>query len=428
MTNYWDVLQNVNEDGELDVDIDSDFIEDQEEQPPWALIIPTDHRLCHRCIEVELRPEELSRLEQIPYYEQSLGTLENVLSRRECPLCRLTIAAVATNKTLQLFYDENFEFQVPSGVDISREVTVTWYSGLGFSVNLASPGCYISFVREDDSRGIKFSEAVVEVPGNRARVHTGPLVNGDILKKWVTNCQDYHNGACDPLIDDVTEVFRAGPFDSLTFAFRFVDVFSNNIVVAPSKDFDYAGGDRNYDYIALSYVWGGLDFLRLLGHNKEELMKPKSLSRQWNAIPKTIRDAILLARMMHIRYLWVDSLCLTQDNEIDLYQGIQHMDSIYSGALLTVIAAGGTDADGGLRGLHFVLPQPLEQIEGADQGITMTLVESVDELLRHSHYSTRAWTYVFYISLQSLTKHLQASGAIAFPKNPYFHGKWSSIL
>ena len=397
MTNYWDVLQNVTEDGEVDVDADSDFIEDQEEQPARALIIPTLCRLCHRCIEVELRPEELGRLEQIPYYERSLGTLEDVLSRRECPLCRLTIAAVATNKTLQLFYNENFELQVPSGVDISREVKLTWYSGLGFSVNLASSDCYISFVREDNSRGIRFSEAVAEVPDNRARVYTGPLVNGDVLKKWVTNCQDYHDGACDPLIDDVTEVFDAGPFDSWTFAFRFVDVFSNNIVVVPSKAFDSAEGDKGYDYIALSYVWGGLDFLRLLGHNKEELMKPESLSRQWNAVPKTIRDAILLARMMQVQYLWVDSLCLIQDNEIDLHQGIQHMDSIYSGALLTVIAAGGIDADDGLRGLHFVLPQPLEQIEGAHQGVTMTLVESVDELLRHSYYSTRAWTYVFLL-------------------------------
>ena len=56
-------------------------------------------------------------------------------------------------------------------------------------------------------------------------------------------------------------------------------------------------------------------------------------------IPRTISDAIQL--MLHIgkRYLWVDSLCIKQDDENDKKKQLTIMDSIYTNAEFVVVDA-----------------------------------------------------------------------------------------
>ena len=55
-----------------------------------------------------------------------------------------------------------------------------------------------------------------------------------------------------------------------------------------------------------------------------------------------------LVRQLGERYLWVDALCLIQDDAIDVQLGATVMDCIYGRATFTVAAAGGTNAGSGL--------------------------------------------------------------------------------
>lgn len=55
-------------------------------------------------------------------------------------------------------------------------------------------------------------------------------------------------------------------------------------------------------------------------------------------------------RLVGLRYVWVDCLCLVQDDGDDMADGIAKMDLVYRGARATIIAATGTDANAGLLG------------------------------------------------------------------------------
>ncbi|KAI4942430.1 hypothetical protein J4E86_010233 [Alternaria arbusti] len=107
----------------------------------------------------------------------------------------------------------------------------------------------------------------------------------------------------------------------------------------------------NVRYIALSYVWGNVKSTNLTSGNMEELRKPRSLSSGSHVVtvPQTIRDAMRLTADLDIRYLWVDCLCLIQnDPNISFYLNRMHL--IYANAFLTILVANKDNANGGITG------------------------------------------------------------------------------
>ncbi|KAI8939278.1 hypothetical protein NX059_005104 [Plenodomus lindquistii] len=103
-------------------------------------------------------------------------------------------------------------------------------------------------------------------------------------------------------------------------------------------------------YTALSYVWGQSRVTKLAQHTASGLREPGSLSRTSNGavIPRTIRDAMRLTADLGLRYLWVDCLCIAQDDpHIDNLLG--QMSVIYANAHLTFIVADQDNADGGIH-------------------------------------------------------------------------------
>jgi hypothetical protein len=110
---------------------------------------------------------------------------------------------------------------------------------------------------------------------------------------------------------------------------------------------------RSEVYLALSYVWGNVTQLMASKTNILDLMQDNALvsQRHSNLIPRTIRDAIGLVPLLGERYLWVDSLCIIQDDEVFKHDQINAMAAIYSNAALTIVAAEGDSAEAGLRGI-----------------------------------------------------------------------------
>jgi hypothetical protein len=108
------------------------------------------------------------------------------------------------------------------------------------------------------------------------------------------------------------------------------------------------------EFVTLSYVWGSThdDQFRCLKSNISLVEQPVSLEKIM--LPATIRDAIMVCEKLGHQFLWVDRLCIVQDEAQDaLSKQLNQMAAIYHQAALTLVAATGDDATKGLPGVSY---------------------------------------------------------------------------
>ena len=79
----------------------------------------------------------------------------------------------------------------------------------------------------------------------------------------------------------------------------------------------------------------------------------------WDALPKTFKDAIITCRQLGIEYLFIDRLCIVQNPKSDWEKQSGVMGSIYHDSTLTLAAAVSNDSSTGL----FVPMRPSESCE-----------------------------------------------------------------
>lgn len=103
-------------------------------------------------------------------------------------------------------------------------------------------------------------------------------------------------------------------------------------------------------YVCLSYCWGTTPSI-VLKTSQQNLLAMKT-QIPWSDLPKTFQDTINVIRKLHVRWLWVDSLCITQDDMDDWRKESGAMASIYQNAYITIMATASSDAEGGC----FTLP------------------------------------------------------------------------
>ena len=104
-------------------------------------------------------------------------------------------------------------------------------------------------------------------------------------------------------------------------------------------------------YTTLSYIWGGPQPLTT---TKDTLSTHVLTGFNESDAPLTIRDAIQTTRILGLRYLWVDALCIIQDDDDDKNREIAQMRDIYKQSSLTIVAAGARSVREGF--LHSLRP------------------------------------------------------------------------
>jgi len=63
------------------------------------------------------------------------------------------------------------------------------------------------------------------------------------------------------------------------------------------------------------------------------------------SLAQNILDAMRIVRSLGLRYLWVDALCIVQDDSSQKHRDIANMAKIYRNALLTIVADGSVNAN-----------------------------------------------------------------------------------
>lgn len=137
-------------------------------------------------------------------------------------------------------------------------------------------------------------------------------------------------------------------------------------------------------YVCLSYVWGsgrardGEDVVRLVKDNVdvyEDAIPEEDL-------PQTVIDAMWASRKLGLRYLWVDKLCIVQDDREEMEKHQQHMAYVFANAYLTFAAACG-DIYSGLT--------PLNPKKQGPVGLGKA-TEDHEAMLKKSRWNGRGWT------------------------------------
>ncbi|CAG9937547.1 unnamed protein product [Clonostachys rosea f. rosea IK726] len=159
---------------------------------------------------------------------------------------------------------------------------------------------------------------------------------------------------------------------------------------------------RHGRYATLSYSWGGYRDTRTLKGNYNERLD----GIQFKLLPVVFSQAIKITRAMGIRYLWIDALCIIQDDAEDWRVEAGRMSDVYWNCVCRLAITDSKDPTEGffppreypsVRVPHLKAPKPLSGIDGllGDNYMTKTeegrlvLKEKIKEFLslgRQGHF------------------------------------------
>ncbi|CAH0047029.1 unnamed protein product [Clonostachys solani] len=295
----------------------------------------------------------------------ALGTFQELQSR-SCPFCQLALAAI-THTVADV---KRIATDQPIDVVLFPEET-------GFRLSFPSRlGTQLLFVASNESQ--------VASP-DCARVIDSSHISPGTISRWLHKCHSNHANCVRPAMLSTEDDSPSGGYfrEEDTSNFRVLDLEARCIkrVALHAR------------YVTLSYVWGQIPMFQLQRGNVKALETPGGLDLVLSGLPRTVQNAIDLVKSIGERYLWIDALCLVQDDIRDVNIGIELMNSIYQGSYFTLVAATGADSNAGLPGFQDARASGFQIVkELVPGGMRLAVVHSIDWHIEKSIYSSRGWT------------------------------------
>lgn len=231
---------------------------------------------------------------------------------------------------------------------------------------------------------VETSEAYVHSMVDQPTLHYAfvldpALIDISIGQLWLGHCEKHHETKCAKrgwyFVTELPEFLRLSDVQK----WRLEELRGDTV--------------RRCRYVTLSYMWGGAQKLTLNKSNIRQLhlrlgLEP-FLERQ---VPKTIRDAMLVVREMGERYLWVDALCIQQDDQLGTLTQIESMHRVYSNAIVTLAAADSIDANAGIPGVLPGTRKVIQRKAKLTNGQHLLVHLPEEYRLQLTPWSNRAWT------------------------------------
>jgi hypothetical protein len=155
------------------------------------------------------------------------------------------------------------------------------------------------------------------------------LLNLKLMSEWIKKCNYSHD--CMPLTG------HGGDYPA-----RLLEI---GTVSSPSlKLVDMSQTTLRRRYVTLSYCWGDGIPLILLSSNLSKFQK----GIEESSLPKTLRDAVIVARELGVRFIWIDALCIIQDSIDDWNREAPKMADIYSNTYCNIAATDSKTCNDGI--------------------------------------------------------------------------------
>lgn len=181
------------------------------------------------------------------------------------------------------------------------------------------------------------------------RPSDGDKVSSDQLIGTVTEVSSFsssdacHSLAASWLKDCIENHPTCGVSGPVPLPTRVIDVGYTN----PSEPRLVESRGLHDNYVALSYCWGDAKLHPPMKTLKENYDAYKRCI-EFSSMPRTIQDAVTICRKLGVRYLWVDALCIIQQDLQDWIKESVKMCSVYTNALCTISAAHADGVSGGI--------------------------------------------------------------------------------
>ncbi|KAL8282512.1 hypothetical protein RB601_008411 [Gaeumannomyces tritici] len=205
----------------------------------------------------------------------------------------------------------------------------------------------------------------------------GSSTHLQVLSRWISCCDKSHQ--CFP------------PQDIEFVPTRLLDVGSEGSPWIRLIE-KLSGDDKPCRYIALSHRWGSPELHRALTTTTASVTQFRQGIRVAE-LPQTFRDAVQVTRGLGVRYLWIDSLCIIQDDPQDWGAESKLMEQVFSSAYVTISASCSSGTNDG-----FLKPRPDRTCITAkaldDGGSLYYLCDAIDDFhldVEEGDLSKRAW-------------------------------------
>jgi hypothetical protein len=161
-----------------------------------------------------------------------------------------------------------------------------------------------------------------------------------LMKEWLRVCQQTHNHGQSPPQSRAGLLGSSSSQVDLELPTRVVDVGSPGNSTLQLIESDAMTSE---EYFALSHCWGQGPMFRNLKSNIESLRR----NIDFESLPQNFRDAITVTRSFGARYLWIDSLCIIQDDEKDWENEAARMQQVFSNATCVLAASSASSSSEG---------------------------------------------------------------------------------
>lgn len=269
-------------------------------------------------------------------HEYSSGAVELLLSARSCRFC--DVLASCLGHPSALYTTTIRDILTASENDSVLYQARRYTSQIDFSFQIpGSPSLSNTYVRlalwADEGSPAATLENIRTIPPLAC-----PSSTNQKVKRWLESYRETHDECLSLIsggfIDESCEPEL--PKRILNIGGRYA---SSEIQLVET------GGCMRGHYATLSHCWGPPAKRPLLTTTTTLQSHLKGIDIE--DLPKTFRDAVNVVRDIGLQYLWIDSLCILQDNEKEWEEEAGKMGSIYEMATLTIAASGAHDSTEG---------------------------------------------------------------------------------